>query len=52
VSVDDAILGDRTLIKRAAEKILECADLTIEILRMCNLKMKVIPVITGKNGTI
>jgi hypothetical protein len=36
----------------AAEKISKYADLTIEIQRMWNVKMKVIPVITGKTGTI
>jgi hypothetical protein len=52
VSVDPAISGDRTVITTAAEKILEYADLTIEIQRMWNVKMKVIPVITGETGTI
>ena len=52
VSGDDAISGDRTVIITAAEKILEYTDLTIEIQRMWNVKMKVIPVITGETGTI
>ena len=52
VSGDDAISGDRTVIVTAAEKILEYTDLTIEIQRMWNVKMKVIPVITGETGTI
>ena len=52
MSVDDAISGDRTVIKKAAEKILEYAVLTIEIQRMWNLKMNVIPVIRGETGTI
>jgi hypothetical protein len=52
VSVDPAISGDRTVIMTAAEKILDYADLTIEIQRMWNVKMKVIPVITGETGTI
>jgi hypothetical protein len=52
VSVDVAIPGDRTVFKIAAEKILEYADLTIEIQRMWNVKMKVLSVITGEVGTI
>jgi len=51
VSVDVAISGDRRVIKTAAEKILECR-LTTEIPRMWNIKMKVVPVIRGKIGTI
>ena len=41
MAVGDAISGDRTVIKKEAEKILEYADLTIEIQRMWDLKMKV-----------
>jgi hypothetical protein len=40
------------LIKKEAEKILEYAVVTIEIECMRNVKMKVIPVITGAHGTI
>jgi len=32
--IDVAILGDRNVIKKEAEKILKCKDLTIEIQRM------------------
>jgi hypothetical protein len=46
------ISGDRNVIKKAAEKVLKCKDLTIEILRMWNVKTKVIPVITRATGTI
>jgi len=49
---DVAILGDRNVIKREAEKILKYKDLTIEIQRMWNVKTKPIPVIIGATGTI
>jgi hypothetical protein len=42
--IDVAILGDRNVIKKEAEKILKYKDLTIEIQRMWNVKTKVIPV--------
>jgi hypothetical protein len=50
--IDIAISGDRNVIKKEAEKILKCKDLTIEIQRMWNVKTKVIPVIIGATGTI
>jgi len=50
--IDVAILGDRNVIKKEAEKIIEYKDLTIEIQRMGNVKTKVIPVIIGTTGTI
>ena len=50
--IDDAISGDRNVIKKEAEKILKYKDLTIEIQRMWNVKTKVIPVIIGVTGTI
>jgi len=50
--IDVAILGDRNVIKKDAEKILKYKDLTIEIQRMWNVKTKVIPVIIGATGTI
>jgi len=49
---DVAISGDRNVIKKEAEKILMYKDLTLEIQRMCNVKTRVIPVITGATGTI
>jgi hypothetical protein len=49
---DVAILGDRNVIKKEAEIILNYKDLTIEIQRMWNVKTNVIPVITGATGTI
>jgi len=50
--IEVAILGDRNVIKREAEKILKYKDLTIEIQRMWNVKTKVKPVITGATVTI
>jgi len=50
--IDVAISGDRNMIKKEAEKILKCKDLTIEIQRMCNVKTRGIPVIIGATGTI
>ena len=38
--IDVAIPGDRNVIKKEAEKILEYKDLTIEIQRMWNVKNK------------
>jgi ribosomal protein L17 len=50
--IDVAISVDRNVIKKEAEEILKHKDLTTEIQRMCNVKTKVIPVITGATGTI
>jgi len=50
--LDVAILGDRNVIKKQAEKILKYKDLTIEIQRMWNVKTKVITVIIGATRTI
>jgi hypothetical protein len=47
-----AISGDRSVIKKQAEKILKYKNLTIEIQRMWKLKTRVIPVIIGATGTI
>jgi hypothetical protein len=47
-----AIPGDRNVIKKEAEKILKCKDLTIEIQRMWNVKTHVTAVIIGATGTI
>jgi len=43
--IDVAILGERNVIKKEAEKFLKYKDLTIEIQRMWNVKTRVIPVI-------
>ena len=50
--IDVANSGDRNVIKKEAEKILKYKDLTIEIQRMWNVKLNVIPVIIGATGTI
>jgi hypothetical protein len=50
--IDVAISGDRNVIKKEAEEILKYKDHTIEIQRMWNVKIKVIPVIIGATGTI
>ena len=50
--IDVAVSGDRTVIKKEAEKILKCEVLTIETQRMWNVKTNMIPVITGASGTI
>ena len=50
--IDFAISGDKSVIKKEAEKILKYKDLTIEIQRMWKVKTMVIPVIIGATGTI
>jgi hypothetical protein len=50
--IDVAIPGDRNVIKKEAEKILKYKDFTIETQRILNIKIRVIPVITGATGTI
>ena len=50
--IDAAILGDRNVTQKEAEKILKYKDLTIEIYRMWNLETNVISVIIGATGTI
>jgi hypothetical protein len=47
-----AISGDRNVTKKEANKILKYKDLTVEIQRTWNVKIKVIPVIIGATGTI
>jgi hypothetical protein len=50
--IDAAISGDRNVIKKEAEEILNYEDLTIEIQHMWNVQTKVIPIIIGPTGTI
>jgi hypothetical protein len=45
--IDVSIPEDRSVIKKEAEKILQYADLVIEMQRMWSVKAKVIPVITN-----
>jgi hypothetical protein len=52
VLIDVAISGDRNVMKKEDEKILNYKDLTTEIQRMWYVKTKVIPIITGATGTI
>ena len=48
---DVVLPGSRNVIKKDGEKILKYIDLIPEILRMWNVKAKVIPVIMGVNRT-
>ena len=50
--INDAIPGDRNVIKKEAEKILKYKDLITEIQHTWNVKAKVIPVIRRVTGTI
>jgi ribosome-associated translation inhibitor RaiA len=52
MSIDVEISGDRNVIRKEDEKILNNKDITIEIQHMWNVKASVIPVITGATGTI
>ena len=44
---DPAISGGRNVIKKEAEKILKYKKLTVQIMRMWNVKTKMIPVTGG-----
>jgi hypothetical protein len=50
--IDVATSGDRNVIKKEAEKILNYKYLTIEIQRLWNVETRVIPVIIGATGTV
>jgi hypothetical protein len=50
--IDVPIPGDRNVIKKEAEKILKCKDLTTEMQRMWNVKTQVTPVTIGATGTV
>jgi hypothetical protein len=51
--IDATNSGDRNVIKKEAEKILKYEDPITEYQHsVCNVKAKLFPVITGKNGTI
>jgi len=49
--INTAMPGDRNVIKKDAEKILECKDFVIEIHRTWNVKAKLIPVIIDTDNT-
>jgi len=48
--IDVTIPGDRNVIRKEADKILTYKDITAEIQRMWNVKVKVIPVTVGRLG--
>jgi hypothetical protein len=50
--IDVAILADRNVVQKEAEKKLQYNSLGIEIQRMWNLKCTVIPVIIGATGVV
>ena len=50
--IDVVNSGDRNVIKKEAENVLQYKDLTTEIQRMWNVKTKAIPVIIGATGTV
>jgi hypothetical protein len=52
MKINVAVPGDRNVIQKEAEKILNYKDLTIEIQRMWNVETGVVPVIIGATGTI
>ena len=52
ILIDVAIVGDRNMIKKEAEKTLKHKDLIIEIQRMWNVKAKFIPVVIAATGTL
>jgi hypothetical protein len=52
MSIDVAIAGDRNVIKKETEKILQYKDPPIETQRMWNVTAKIIPVITGATETV
>jgi hypothetical protein len=47
-----AISGEKNVVKKETEKILKYKNLVIETHRTCNVKINVIPVIIGANGTV
>jgi len=52
VPIDVTISGERNVMKKEDKKILKHEDLRVEIQRVWNVEIKVIPVITGTTGTI
>jgi hypothetical protein len=52
ILLDLAVSGDRNVMKKEGEKILQHKDLTTETQNMWNIKTKVISIIAGATGTI
>ena len=52
VLIELVFSGDINVIKKEAVTILKCKDLTVEIRRVWNVKIKVVTVIIGATGTI
>jgi hypothetical protein len=50
--IDTAISGDRNVIKKVAQKVMNYEELTIEIQHVNNVKTEVTAVTIGTNGTI
>ena len=52
MSIDVANPGDRNVIKKEAEKVLQYKALTTEIQHVWNVKAKVTAALTGATGTV
>jgi len=50
--IDSAVVGDRSVMKREAEKCLQYKDRAVEMQRMWDVKTYVIPVIIEGSGTV
>jgi hypothetical protein len=50
--IDVAITADRNVVQREVEKKLKYKRFCIEMLRMWNLKCKIVPVIVGTTGIV
>ena len=50
--IDEAILADRNVVQKDAEKMLKYKCLCIEIQRMWNLKCMIIPIVIGATGIV
>jgi len=52
LSIDNAVVGERSVMKREAEKFLKYKDRAVEIQRMWTVKTYVIPVIIEASETV